>query len=215
MKVRELNRAIRRGLCVDSADRPDTWNDTAVQMAWDDQTPENEKGVAVYAASKTESEQQAWKWMKEHQPQFQFNTVLPCFNVCSFIAFGKTQGTCLTSEHQVGRNLRPEILGSTMGWTRHLLEGNSTAFSKFPERMVPFHHLLRMKANQCFRMVCRRRRRRSPVRNWPVESRCELRANLCFYRAAELDRRCECLSQTSPGQQTDPESSSQRSTGSY
>lgn len=68
-----------------NADRPDTWNDTAVRMAWDDQTPENEKGVAVYAASKTEGERQAWKWMEEHQPHFQFNTVLPCFNVSPFV----------------------------------------------------------------------------------------------------------------------------------
>lgn len=63
------------------ADSLDSWNDAAVRKAWDDQTPESDKGIAVYAASKTESEREAWKWIEEHKPQFQFNTVLPCFNV--------------------------------------------------------------------------------------------------------------------------------------
>lgn len=60
---------------------PGTWNDTAVKAAWDEQTPEAERGVAVYATSKTEGERQSWDWMREHQPHFQFNTVLLCFNV--------------------------------------------------------------------------------------------------------------------------------------
>lgn len=63
------------------ADFLDSWNYEAVQKAWDEHTPENEKGVAVYAASKTEAERQAHKWIEQHKPQFQFNTVLPCFIV--------------------------------------------------------------------------------------------------------------------------------------
>lgn len=59
----------------------DTWNDAAVKAAWDDNTPQEERGVAVYAASKTEGERQSWKWIEEHRPQFEFNTVLPCFVV--------------------------------------------------------------------------------------------------------------------------------------
>ncbi|KAJ5362116.1 hypothetical protein N7541_002960 [Penicillium brevicompactum] len=73
-----------------------------------------ERGVAVYAASKTEGERQSWKWIKDHRPQFEFNTVLPCF--------------------VVGKILHPEIPGSTMGSVRKLLQGDDTAFSRFPEQ---------------------------------------------------------------------------------
>lgn len=59
----------------------DTWNETAVKAAWDERTAEEDKGVAVYAASKAEGERQSWKWVEQHQPRFVFNTVLPCFNV--------------------------------------------------------------------------------------------------------------------------------------
>ncbi|BCR89251.1 uncharacterized protein ACHE_50449A [Aspergillus chevalieri] len=92
----------------------DTWNETAVKAAWDERTAEEDKGVAVYAASKAEGERQSWKWVEQHQPRFVFNTVLPCFNV--------------------GRILHPEIPGSTMGWVRKLLQGDNTAFSRFPEQ---------------------------------------------------------------------------------
>ena len=118
-------------------------------------------------------------------------------------------------ELQVGKILHPEIFGSTMGWTRRLLEGNPAAFSKFPERMVSFHHLLPTEANHDSRMVRRRRRCRSPVRSWLVKPSRELGANFCLYGAAELDRRGEHLPRTSLGQQADSESPSQRSTGSY
>ncbi|KAI9035955.1 uncharacterized protein KD926_002567 [Aspergillus affinis] len=90
----------------------DIWNDAAVRAAWDDNTPLSERAVAVYAASKTEGERQSWKWVESHRPHFEFNTVLPCF--------------------VVGKILHPEILGSTMGSVRELLQGDSTAFSKFP-----------------------------------------------------------------------------------
>ncbi|GES57883.1 NAD dependent epimerase/dehydratase [Aspergillus terreus] len=92
----------------------DTWNEEAVRLAWDEQTPLDKKGMAVYAASKTEGERQSWKWVQEHRHSFVFNTVLPSFSV--------------------GRILHPEIFGSTMGWTRKLLEGDPAAFSKFPEQ---------------------------------------------------------------------------------
>lgn len=59
----------------------DSWNDASVKAAWDDNTPQEQRGVAVYAASKTEGERQSWKWIEEHKPHFEFNTVLPCFVV--------------------------------------------------------------------------------------------------------------------------------------
>ncbi|KAF9889633.1 hypothetical protein FE257_007141 [Aspergillus nanangensis] len=92
----------------------DSWNKDAFRLAWDKQTPSKSKGLAVYSASKTEGERQAWDWVKENSPAFTFNTVLPCLNV--------------------GRILHPEIFGSTMGWTRKLIQGDPTAFTMFPEQ---------------------------------------------------------------------------------
>lgn len=88
-----------------------TWNDEAVKAAWDPQTPEEGKGYAIYAASKTESERAAWKWVEKNKPGFAFNTVLPNFTI--------------------GENLSPEIPGSTSGWTRKLLDGHRDIFSIF------------------------------------------------------------------------------------
>ncbi|KAK7224857.1 hypothetical protein V2G26_012860 [Clonostachys chloroleuca] len=88
-----------------------TWNDEAVKAAWDPQTPEKGKGYAIYAASKTESERAAWKWVEKNKPGFTFNTVLP--------------------NYTIGENLSPEIPGSTSGWTRKLLNGERDIFSIF------------------------------------------------------------------------------------
>lgn len=59
----------------------DTWNDSAVKAAWDENTPAQVKPLAVYAASKTEGERAAWKWVEENKPHFVFNSVLPNMNV--------------------------------------------------------------------------------------------------------------------------------------
>jgi hypothetical protein len=62
----------------------DTWNDAAVEAAWDEKILADEKIYIVYAASKTEGERQAWRWFEEKKPNFVLNTVLPNCNV-SFI----------------------------------------------------------------------------------------------------------------------------------
>lgn len=63
----------------------DSWNDEAIKQAYNPDAPEQMKGLFVYAASKTEGEKAAWRWMEKNKPGFQFNTVLPDFTV-SFIA---------------------------------------------------------------------------------------------------------------------------------
>ncbi|KAE8159631.1 hypothetical protein BDV40DRAFT_233811 [Aspergillus tamarii] len=88
------------GINIDST----TWNDGAVRSAWDPSVPLAHKPYLVYAASKTESEREAWNWVKQSKPNFDFNTVLP--------------GTVF------GRILHPEIGGSTMALVRNLLSGN-------------------------------------------------------------------------------------------
>ncbi|KAL4879882.1 NAD dependent epimerase/dehydratase [Aspergillus karnatakaensis] len=98
------------GLTVDE----NTWNDAAIKAAWDPATPEKEKAYTVYSASKAEAERLAWKWVEENQPHFEFNAVLPDFNV--------------------GRTLHPEIFGSTMGYIRTFLQGNPGVFSMAPPK---------------------------------------------------------------------------------
>lgn len=61
--------------------KADTWNDAAVKAAWDENTPADVKPFVVYAASKTEGERAAWRWIKENKPEFTFNSVLPNFAV--------------------------------------------------------------------------------------------------------------------------------------
>lgn len=50
-------------------------------MAWDESIPREGKGYIVYGASKTESERAAFKWVKENDPPFVLNTILPGITV--------------------------------------------------------------------------------------------------------------------------------------
>jgi nucleoside-diphosphate-sugar epimerase len=71
----------------------DTWNDAAVEAAWDPSTPATELAYHVYAASKTQGEREAWDWVKKHKPHFDFNVVVPNTNVIK------------TESHSVALNL--------------------------------------------------------------------------------------------------------------
>ena len=42
---------------------------------------EPERAGVVYAASKAQGEKAAWQWVKEHNPHFNFNAVLPNLNI--------------------------------------------------------------------------------------------------------------------------------------
>lgn len=83
-----------------------TWNHEDVEAAW---KPPPYEGVArklaVYSASKMQSEQAAWKWMKENSPKFILNTILPNANM----------GLVLDPEHQG--------TPSTVGWLKALWNG--------------------------------------------------------------------------------------------
>lgn len=62
----------------------DSWNDEVVKLAWDE-NDDPRKPSYVYAASKTEGERFAFKWVKEHNPHFTLNTVLPNLAVSAAI----------------------------------------------------------------------------------------------------------------------------------
>ncbi|KAL5313497.1 hypothetical protein ACEPPN_019230 [Leptodophora sp. 'Broadleaf-Isolate-01'] len=58
----------------------DTWNETSVKAAWVDPPYTRDRSWIVYAASKTQSEQELWKFHKdnrEKRPDLVLNTVLP------------------------------------------------------------------------------------------------------------------------------------------
>ncbi|KAJ5425044.1 hypothetical protein N7465_000114 [Penicillium sp. CMV-2018d] len=91
--------------------REDSWNDEAIKQAYNPDAPEQMKGLFVYAASKTEGEKAAWRWMEKNKPGFQFNTVLPDFTL--------------------GRILHEEIPGSTSAWVSGLAKGDTRIFETF------------------------------------------------------------------------------------
>lgn len=114
----------------------DSWNEAAVQAAWDENTPADLRKFAIYAASKTEAERAAWSWMESEIRPFELNTVLPSFVVRSTLHTDTSNGEA--NGKQVGRILHPEIFGSTMGHVRQLLKGDTHALT-FPERKSLFH----------------------------------------------------------------------------
>ncbi|KIY00479.1 uncharacterized protein Z520_04164 [Fonsecaea multimorphosa CBS 102226] len=89
-----------------------TWNDAVVEAVYNKDAPEEAKPYLIYAASKTLQEREFWKWAKENNPGFAVNSVLPNMNL--------------------GQLLLPEGFGSTMGWTRAILEGNGRVLNVLP-----------------------------------------------------------------------------------
>lgn len=83
-----------------------TWNDAAMKAAWAPPPYEGlQRRLDVYSASKTQGEQAAWKFMKDKNPNFVLNTVLPNCNI----------GKILSPEHQG--------YPSTAGWIKALWTG--------------------------------------------------------------------------------------------
>ncbi|KXJ85943.1 hypothetical protein Micbo1qcDRAFT_153578 [Microdochium bolleyi] len=58
----------------------DTWNDGAVEAAFRPPPYEAERFYQVYGASKTLSEREAWRFVREEKPGFVLNSVLPTTN---------------------------------------------------------------------------------------------------------------------------------------
>lgn len=58
----------------------ESWNDASVEAAWLPPPYENRQ-MDVYAASKTQGEREAWKFVSDNKPRFVLNAVLPDFNL--------------------------------------------------------------------------------------------------------------------------------------
>ncbi len=90
----------------------DDWNDEQVEAAWKPPPYESGREWAVYGASKTQAEQEMWKFVKDHKPGFVLNAVLPNAN------FGE-----IMSDQQPA---------STGGWVKAIYNGNFDAVKDIP-----------------------------------------------------------------------------------
>lgn len=88
------------------------WNDEDVEKAWGPPPYETDRSWAVYSASKTQSEQAIWKFVKERKPGFIVNAVLPNFNMGEIF-----------SENQPA---------STGAFVKKIFEGNLEAVKDLP-----------------------------------------------------------------------------------
>jgi len=87
---------------------PSVWNHDAVKAAWAPPPYEGvQRKLQVYSASKMQSEQAAWEFLKTEKPNLVLNTVLPNMNI----------GEILSIEHQG--------YPSTMSWIKALWGGFS------------------------------------------------------------------------------------------
>ncbi|KAJ4305196.1 hypothetical protein N0V90_000727 [Kalmusia sp. IMI 367209] len=97
----------------------DTFNEEGIKKGWNHpkDEPEHLKGLYLYAALKTESEKACWKWVRENEPAFVFNSVLPNVNF--------------------SRVLVPEKQGapSTIDWGKHAFTGEN--FEQYGKIITP------------------------------------------------------------------------------
>lgn len=94
-----------------------SWNQYAIDKAWAPPPyDQDDRGWNVYGASKTEAEQQLWKFVKERKPHFEVNAILPNANF----------GTIFDPKNQDA---------STGGWIKQLYTGGMIpAFEIIPPR---------------------------------------------------------------------------------
>lgn len=93
-----------------------TWNNETIEFAYRDPPYEPDRAYPVYAASKTLSEKEAWKFIKEQRPTFTLNSVLPNLN------FGASL------------DLVNQGHPSTSGMVAELFKGNTEPLAGLPTR---------------------------------------------------------------------------------
>ena len=59
----------------------DNWNEEAIADAWAPPPYTTDRSFIVYGASKTQAEQEVWKYVAEKKPTFTVNSVLPNLNL--------------------------------------------------------------------------------------------------------------------------------------
>ncbi|GFF78877.1 NAD(P)-binding protein [Aspergillus udagawae] len=89
----------------------DDWNDFAVEAAWSDSTPEEQRAYINHCAAKVEGDRKALQWAQINQAGFDVNIVMPGFSV--------------------GRILHASITGQSMREIVGLLQGKPTRMFEF------------------------------------------------------------------------------------
>lgn len=92
----------------------DTWNEEDVEAAWMPAPYGPSRAWFVYAASKTQAEQELWKYVREQKPHFVANAVLPNTNI--------------------GPLFYPTQWGSTTNWALDVYRGKSDFLPDAPPR---------------------------------------------------------------------------------
>jgi nucleoside-diphosphate-sugar epimerase len=98
-----------------------TWNDADVATALAPPPYTDGRGLAVYAASKTLAEKECWRFMREENPNFVLNTVLPNCNI--------------------GRILSKEQPASTGGWYKKMWQGDTEILKLLRDQFAPQHYV--------------------------------------------------------------------------
>ena len=92
----------------------DTWNEEDVKAAWGPPPYEPSRAWFVYAASKTQAEQELWKYVREQKPHFVANSILPNSNI--------------------GPLFYPTQFGSTTNWVLDIYRGEAKFLPDAPPR---------------------------------------------------------------------------------
>lgn len=90
----------------------DTWNDEAVDVARNkvgEFIGPNFYGFVVYAASKTEGERAVWNWVKQNNPKFVVNAILPGFNGGKILTGGSEGVTAAFTANCARKGERPPL----------------------------------------------------------------------------------------------------------
>ncbi|KAK0740077.1 hypothetical protein B0T18DRAFT_470585 [Schizothecium vesticola] len=81
-----------------------TYNETAIELAWSKAAPEAVRGAIVYSASKAEAEKAVWEFVRQRKPHFTVNAVGP--------------------SHILGEQLHRSHLQSNGAWLKMLVDGD-------------------------------------------------------------------------------------------
>jgi nucleoside-diphosphate-sugar epimerase len=100
----------------------DSWNEGAVERAWAPPPYLPERGVDTYSASKVQAEKEFFRYLREENPQFVGNTVLP--------------------SSAMGPVLHPSQGGSTSNWILDCYKGISEYVPFMPPRTYCPHDIL-------------------------------------------------------------------------
>lgn len=98
-----------------------TWNNADVEEALAPPPYNDDRKLAVYAASKTLAEKECWRFMEENRPHFVLNAVLPNCNI--------------------GRILSKQQPASTGGWYKKMWDKDTEILELLVERFAPQHYI--------------------------------------------------------------------------